>query len=230
MNLWIPLGALAIYFIMNQKGTSMFNKQQLDKIKAYGKAKGNLDFKDWTIVGIRGAKENSGNVDPIPNIRNQFNDLLILIKNDKSIVLSANLEPGTPSMSKPINPEGTFQINDGFYKVGKTTHGRDVIIEGKKTRIREKAFNIINPQGQRDKNKDGKFDSQDPVHALNPAFGINIHPTNRRNPKTVDGSSYGCVNPQAFWEDDIWEEFRDTLYNDNNQTWNLMIVDSKKII
>lgn len=230
MNLWIPIGALAIYFLMNQRMGTMFSKNQLDKIKAYGKTKGNLDFKDWTIVGIRGAELNSGNVNTIPNVRNHFNDILALIKDDNSFVYKANLDPGNPSMSKPINPEGTFQISEGFYKVGRTTHGRDVWRDGQKVRIREKAFNIINPEGQRDKNRDGKFDSQDPVHTLNPSYGINIHPTNRRNPKSVDSSSYGCLNPQAYWEDDIWSEFRDTLYNDSNKTWNLMILDSKKII
>jgi len=230
MNLWIPLGALAIYFLANQKRGLMINKNQLDNIKSFVKSKYNLDFKNYTIVGIRGGEIQNGKVIPIPNIRNQFNDILAIIKGDKVLAYKGNLEPGNPSLVKPINPEGTFQLSDGLYKVRKTTHGRDIFKNGKKVRIREKAFNIVNPKGLRDKNRDKNFDSQDPTHSLNPNHGINIHPTNRKNPKTVDHSSYGCLNLQAYWEDATWEEFRDTLYNDEINEWNLIVFDSKKII
>jgi hypothetical protein len=224
------IGIGIILYLLSEKVGKMFSDNQLEKIKSYGKSKGKLDFKNWTIVGIRGGDIQNGNVVSIPNIRNEFNDLIALIKDDTSLVYKGNLEPGNPSLITPINPDGTFQIGNGFYKVIRTTHGRDIIKDGKKIRIRENAFNIINPIGQRDSDKNGEFNSKDPIFNLNPSHGINIHPTNRKNPKSVDRSSYGCVNLQTSWEDRIWKEFRDTLYSDKNQTWNLIIIDSTKII
>ena len=238
---WYAIGGIAFLILVNSKKANVLNLNQgtgkikmnetfIDRIKNFIKSKHKIDFSKNVIFGIRGADIVNGNIVTIPNIRNQFNDLIGIIKNDEILVYKGNLEPGNPAMLKPIVESGTFQISDGFYKVVKTTHGRDIVRNNEKIRIREKAFNVINAKGQRDKNRDKIFDSKDPVVSLNPEHGINIHPTNRKNPINVDHTSYGCINLKAYWEDQIWNEFRDTLYNDNEKQWDFVIFDSKNLI
>ena len=234
MNLLIPLGLLFSGLLLStnqKKGSSrMLSDVQISKIKLYIQSLyPKTNFAKWNVVGIRGGKITDFKIQVIPNIRNQFNDLIILIKDSKAISFPGNLEPGNPSMIKPMVSEGTFQLSNGQYKLTRTTHGRNVVRVGKTVKIRENAFNLSNAAGQRDKNRDGNFDSKDPIVNLDYRHGINLHAINRKNPQTVDQASYGCVNIQSYWEDPLWIEFRDTLNNDRSTNWDFTVIDSKSI-
>jgi hypothetical protein len=234
MSLLLPIGLLfsGLLLFNTKKGSSrMLSANQITKIKSRVKSLyPDINFSKWNVIGIRGGKISEGNIQSIPNIRNQFNDLLILIKDSKAISFPGNLEPGNPSMVKPMVSEGTFQLSNGRYNLTRTTHGRNVVRSGKSVKIRENAFNLSNAKGQRDKNQDGKFDSKDPLVNLDYRYGINLHAINRKNPQTVDQASYGCINIQSYWDDPLWTEFRDTLYSDKAPNWSFVVLDSKEVL
>lgn len=231
VSVFIAIAFTLGFIIKKMNNTKKLSTEQREKLKAYLKSKHGLDFKDWTIVAIRGARLNSqNNIEAIPNIRNQFNDLMLLIKEDETKVWNGNVDPGTPGIKNPINKHGTFVLLPGLYTVQRWRHGRTIWKDGKRVRASEKAFNILDPKGQRDKNQDGIYDEKDPTVTLTQWAGVNIHPINRKNPKTVDRASYGCLNLQSYWEDPSWIEFRDTLFNDSNKTWKLSFIESKEIV
>lgn len=182
----------------------------MQKIKKYIKDKYKLNFSSWVIVGIRGYdfdKTWTRNNDEI----DQFNDVLLIIKNAEVKSYRATLDPGLHWILKPIQGVlGAARIEEGCYTYQRGKHkGHDAFIQAGKVTIR------------RDKNKDKQW-TEEPEKGF---FGIHIHA--RFSSGKVGTNSAGCTVLDSLWDQKDWKEFQTLLYSSSQTIFPYVVINQE---
>ncbi|TGN09760.1 hypothetical protein [Leptospira ilyithenensis] len=212
--------AAIIGYVLLKEDRMQLNDEQIRKLKIHG-SRYNLDFKNWTLLVIRGGSvDKDGAIARNNNILNEWNDLFVLIKGFDVKVYLSTCDPGRKWALNPINQNGTFRIEPGLYYYQKGKHdGKD-------------AFNSASPiSGRRDGNKDLKWNEKDQIYtdSVGNRFWINIHASYTGS--RVDGSSAGCMVTKAGWSSSEWKEFRDVLYKEyGSNKFPVLVTESKDIV
>jgi len=147
----------------------------------------NYHWLDFHLIGIRSKA----------NIKNKFDDLMILVNKDKLSYYQCTTNPGTKYLVQLLNPKGTAVLKPDQYidswKIG--------LHKGYEAFVQSKPVNVY-----RDADKDDIAEEQGKIDFG--MFGINIH---RANPKwksiLIDGWSAGCT---TFCSPDEFKNFLTT--------------------
>lgn len=198
----------------------MISKEDIEKIKFYGKSKYNLTFEKPTLVGIRGAlPDEKGKLSQNGNENNEWNDSLAIITKDNSFYFQGSIDPGNYYLKNPMNSNGTARIELGLYKYRKGFHGQSK--HGNK-------FPAFVPHSdvvvKRDGNKDRFFNSEDKNFVGK--FGINIHAQFFKG--GVESNSAGCTVVKALWSSETWKLFYNLLKGEDH--FNYLVIDAKEIV
>ena len=182
--------------------------------------------KDYYIFGIRGAKTDSdGDLLPNKQTPNIFDDIIGFINIDICRTFIGTVDPGKKYTINPLNPNGCFHLNNGFWLCQRAVH------------MGNEAFNIfskskINPlyksngkiEGWRDSNKNFINDEK---KIYTDATGVDIHAGS--NNDNIDGWSAGCQVLRGNWQSQDWLEFKNTLYNSKQKIYLYFLLDYSEI-
>lgn len=145
------------------------------------------------VFGIRSNTIESNNFDDFLGI------LHYLDTKPKLFIYPGTTDPGTPTLLKPINPNGTAILVPGYY---------DVYILGKHQGLYDALIQRRGPvQVYRDNNKNEILDRGGNI--FSGWFGINIHRANQKGITKIVGSfSAGC---QVFQDAKDFDQFIDII-------------------
>jgi hypothetical protein len=220
---FLPLALFAGGILLlseKRKIGKMVSKEDIEKIKTYGKFKYNLSFDKPTLVGIRGALPNEkGKLTLNGNENNEWNDSLVIITKDNSSFFQGSIDPGNFYIKKPMNSDGTARIEPGLYQYRKGFHGQSK--HGNKFPAFVPHSNVV---VKRDGNRNKIWNSEDKNFVGK--FGINIHAQFFKG--DVEANSAGCTVVKAFWSSETWKLFYNLLKSEDH--FNYLVIDAKEII
>lgn len=144
----------------------------------------NYKWYNFQFIGIRSKA----------NLKNQFDDLFIVIENDKISYYTCTTNPGTHWLKNLMNPKGTAVLVPDQYvdtwKIGLHQGKYKAFVQDKPVRV------------YRDKNKNDI--AEETLSIEKGMFGINIHRANDKFvSKLVDKWSAGCTvlnSPSDFMD------------------------------
>ncbi|TGM32203.1 hypothetical protein [Leptospira biflexa] len=219
---FLPIMGIGILFFLlsGKKVGKMIRKEDVEKIKNYGKRNYNLAFDKPTLVGIRGAlPDENGILRRNSNSINKWNDSLIVITKTNSYFFLGTIDPGRFYVESPMNSEGTAQLQPGLYEFTKGFHGFSKY--GNKYPSFVPYSNLLI---KRDGNKDSIWNHLD--KNFTGKFGINIHAQFTEG--EVEKNSAGCTVVKAKWNSPTWKQFYDLLKNEVK--FKYMVVDGAEIV
>ncbi|HNN51189.1 MAG TPA: peptidoglycan-binding protein [Pseudomonadota bacterium] len=163
------------------------------------------------IVGVRGWM----NGHPVPNVKDQYNDTLAVLWNDKLgkhhvEKYNATVDPG--AFPKYYNPAGDANLMEGQYDYVLGDHkGHTALNQGE-------AVNVW-----RDANKDGIRQKNEKSESG--WFGINVH-AGGVEPQ-VSNWSAGCQVIRGGWGGDPWQNFIHQMKADPDHRYKYTVIDSQ---
>lgn len=221
MNPAFPVLAFGIAFLLlsEKRVGKMIRKQDIDKIKAYGRSSFKLSFDKPTLVGIRGAlPDENGKLTKNNNSINEWNDSLVIITKDNSYFFLGTVDPGRYYTLNPMSSLGTARVQPGLHEYTKGFHGHTSY--GNKYPAFVPFKNIV---VKRDGNKDQIWNSQDKNYSGK--FGINIHAQFKEG--EVEKNSAGCTVVKARWGSEKWKQFYNLLKNESS--FHYLVIDGEDI-
>lgn len=142
-------------------------------------------WSNFNIIGVRSTA----------NLPNVFDDLIILVKDDKAFYFTATTNPGTHWLKNLLNPKGAALLKPGqyvdTYQIGLHQGKYEAFVQAKPVTV------------YRDADRDDK--AEETLVTETGFFGINIHRTNDNGviSQLIDKWSAGCQvlnNPADFKE------------------------------
>jgi hypothetical protein len=209
-----------LYLLLSEKKVGkMIRKEDIEKIKSFGKRTYGLSFDKPTLIGIRGAlPDENGKLILNGNEINLWNDSLVVITKDNSYFFQGTVDPGRYYMDNPMNSLGTARIEPGLYEMANGFHG--LTTHGKKYPAFVPYKDLL---VRRDGNKDKVFDRNDKTYKGK--FGVNIHAM--FSDGEVERNSAGCTVVKAKWGSPTWKQFYNLL--SPSAPFKYMVVDGKEL-
>lgn len=214
------LGLIALFgFQKNNKVAKMLNDTSRQRVKKVLSDKYGLDFKNWVIVGIRGALPNEkGNLVLNENQTNEWNDTIVIIKGTESKSYQATVDPGLTWLKNPM--KGLEKLGTGRQEPGLMSVSI-ALIKG------APAFLINELKIRRDSNHDYRFDSSDTVYEGSKSNGYFIHA--RYASGNVNQNSAGCAVLNHSWNSAEWKEFYKTLSESGQTKIPYVLIEGKNL-